>query len=91
MKRFYNLVLSALAVLIIPMASSFGAMTVYQFTSSSGSQISLSSPSTLLGSGNDDVASGVFNIGFNFDFNGTTYSQLMVPPTRSSREAPMGS
>ena len=76
MKRFYSLVLTALAVLLLPMASSWGAMTVYQFTSGTGSQITLTSPSTLLGSGNDDAASAVTNIGFNFVFNGTTYTQF---------------
>ncbi len=52
------------------------AQLSYNFSSISGTYGSLSGASNLLGASQDDVISAATNIGFNFDFGGTTYSQF---------------
>ena len=58
------------------------AQQISSYTFSSNNTASLEDLSTgatnILTGNNDDVASGVFNIGFNFYFAGTPYSQFSV-------------
>ncbi|MBS1937210.1 MAG: hypothetical protein JSS84_05300, partial [Bacteroidetes bacterium] len=62
------------------MLSTAFAQTVnlYSFSTGSGSLDPMSGASTLIGSGQDDAASAVTNIGFSFNYEGTNYTQFSV-------------
>ena len=48
----------------------------YTFASPAGTYTALSGATTLLGTNQDDALSAAANIGFNFNFGGTTYTQF---------------
>ena len=72
--------LSALLVVVLLMSGgAWGQVSNYSFSSSSGASLTTMTSSTqLLGSAVDVTASSVINIGFNFTFNGITYTQFSV-------------
>lgn len=51
----------------------------YSFITNNSTPLhTLVTPTTIIGAGNDDVASALFPIGFSFNFAGTSYSQISV-------------
>ncbi len=82
MRKFYFLLIATLFSLVTFSQSSAN----YTFSlATNGSMVldrnggatdMLSGTTTLLGPGNDDVASSIFNIGFDFQFMGVNYSQF---------------
>ncbi len=50
----------------------------YNFSASSGTYTALAGASTIAGVADDDAISSAINIGFNFNFGGTAYSQVLV-------------
>ncbi|MFT3885116.1 MAG: hypothetical protein QM724_06700 [Flavobacteriales bacterium] len=54
-------------------------VNLYSFSSGTGTTLDpMSGASTLLGSGKDDDASAVTNIGFSFNYEGTNYTQFSI-------------
>lgn len=57
------------------------AINTYTYTPSTGSSLlTLNSPTTAIGTDNDDTPSTPFPIGFKFGFNGVAYSNFSVSP-----------
>ncbi len=53
----------------------------YAFTTSTGATLDpMTGATTAIGSSVDDTPSGLFGIGFNFDYEGITYTQFSVSP-----------
>lgn len=59
-------------------SSAWAALSVYQFTEGTGTQNSMSGATTVYTSGTDDASTGTFNIGFTFNFDGTSYTAFSV-------------
>ena len=78
MKRIYLLLLSALAVLAVPVSPLWGALSSYQYAVSTGTATDMSGASTALGTNQDDVGAGGFSIGFTFNLDGTNYTTFSV-------------
>jgi hypothetical protein len=79
MHRFTTLLLSALALLGLSAATASATLNEYSFTSGSGSAYSISSGTTLWSGSPGSItysASASFDIGFNFIFDGTTYTRM---------------
>src|SRR5262245_57427123 len=54
-------------------------LSAYQYSvGSTGSFTTMTGASQIYAAGNDDVSTGPYNIGFNFVFCGTTYTQFSV-------------
>jgi hypothetical protein len=77
--------LSLLAVLLVAGAtSSWASLSSYQFSVSTGTATDMSSATYVTSSNfsgwsnTDDAAAGPISIGFNFNFDGTTYTQFSV-------------
>ena len=70
---FFNLVLT---LLVLTGSSIYAQLSNYAFTSTSGTYTAVSGGTQLVASGVDSGVSAVTNIGFNFVFDGTTYTQF---------------
>ncbi len=77
-ERWYRFLLLAFVLLVGSSAAQAQLSSTYCFGVSSGSLYELSSPVTITPGSLDDAATAVYNIGFNFVFNGTTYTQFSV-------------
>jgi hypothetical protein len=87
MQRRFYLLAFALIALLIPGRNAWGALSSYLFTVTTGTATTMTSATTIRSggyggarytSGNNSATSGAINIGFNFVFDGATYSQVTV-------------
>jgi hypothetical protein len=79
------------AVATAGLIASAGAQTVdlYSFSSSTGTTLDpMTGATTLVGANQDDAASAVTNIGFNFMYEGTAYTQFSVNSNGAMRLGP---
>jgi hypothetical protein len=87
MQRRFYLLAFALIALLIPCSNAWAVLSSYIFTVTTGNQVNMSSATSIrsggyggarFASGNSAATSGAINLGFNFNFDGTSYSQITV-------------
>jgi hypothetical protein len=84
MRRHFRLFALWTALLMLPATSAWASLSDYVFSASSTTYTALSGASAVItstgtsGTYNESATAGPYNIGFNFVFDGTTYSQFTV-------------
>jgi hypothetical protein len=78
MKTRSKLLLAALLLLLIPGLEARSALSDYLFSTGSGKGFDMSDAKNIIGEGSENSTSEVLDIGFDFEFDGTIYSQFSV-------------
>lgn len=76
--RMKNLKKTAFVFLLVIFSLGLTAQGSYTFTAVGGSWTANATPTTIHAAGTDDALSAAINIGFNFSFGCTSYSQIKV-------------
>ncbi len=79
LNNFAKVLLAIVVFFSLAQKNATGQANQYAFSTSGGISLqTLSSPAVLIGSGVDNSSSPLTNIGFNFDFGGSNYTQFSV-------------
>ncbi len=78
MRTRFRLLLAAFVLMLMPCVAAFGSMQDYEFTTGEGKGFDMSDTKPIFGEGTTNQSSEIYDIGFEFEFDGSFYSTFSI-------------